>query len=292
MDASISNLMIYAPFSVTAAIVAGVFGLIIGSFLNVVIGRLPTILQRQWQAECAAINGQNATTPSLSLSKPGSHCPHCKQNIRWFDNIPVFSWLLLRARCRACQAKISIRYPLVELATGVVFAWIGWQWGLLGAEAYFYGFAAALLICLFCIDLDEMLLPDQLTLLLLWTGLLFSVGGGSITPASAIIGAIAGYLSLWSVFWAFKLLTGRDGMGYGDFKLLAAVGAWVGWQLLPMVVIFAAVAGAVIGLIWQSINRNQRGNPIPFGPFLIVGGISAWAFGEQVMRSYWNWLLL
>jgi len=292
MDATLNNLVIYTPFSLTAAIVAGVFGLIIGSFLNVVIGRLPVILQQQWRAECAALQGQTVAATSLSLAKPGSHCPHCKHAVRWYDNIPILSWLLLKARCRDCQAPISIRYPIVELFTGLVFAAIGWQWGLLDAPAYFYALAAALLICLFFIDLDEMLLPDQLTLLLLWVGLLFSIGGSSITPANAIIGAIAGYLSLWSVFWAFKLLTGRDGMGYGDFKLLAAIGAWVGWQLLPVVVIFAAVTGAVIGLIWQGINRNQRGNPIPFGPFLIIGGISAWAFGEQVMRSYWDWLVL
>ncbi|PTC01033.1 prepilin peptidase [Thalassospira xiamenensis] len=292
MDATINNLAIYAPFSLTAAIVAGIFGLIIGSFLNVVIGRLPVILQQQWRAECAALQGQSVPDTSLSLAKPGSHCPHCKHAVRWYDNIPILSWLLLKARCRDCQTPISIRYPMVELFTALVFAAIGWQWGLLSTQAYFYAVAAALLICLFFIDLDEMLLPDQLTLLLLWVGLLFSIGGSSITPTNAIIGAIAGYLSLWSVFWAFKLLTGRDGMGYGDFKLLAAIGAWVGWQLLPVVVIFAAVTGAVIGLIWQGINRNQRGNPIPFGPFLIIGGISAWGFGEQVMRSYWDWLVL
>lgn len=283
---------LYAPLSLSATLVAGLFGLIIGSFLNVVIGRLPRILQIQWQAECDGINKHTTEKLSLSLSKPGSHCPVCSHKITWYDNIPLLSWVLLKARCRHCQASISIRYPLVELLTGLVFAAIGWKFGLLGVDAYFYALAASLLISLFFIDLDEMLLPDQLTLLLLWLGLLYAVVGNTITPADAIIGATAGYLSLWLVFWGFKLLTGRDGMGYGDFKLLAALGAWLGWQQLPVVVILASVSGAIIGIIWQTLQRQQRGNPIPFGPFLIVGGASAWLFGEQLLQSYWRWLLL
>lgn len=283
---------LYAPLSLSATLVAGLFGLIIGSFLNVVIGRLPRILQIQWQAECDGMSKHTTEKLSLSLSKPGSHCPVCSHKIAWYDNIPLLSWVLLKARCRHCQAPIAIRYPLVELLTGLVFAAIGWKFGLLGLDAYFYAVAVSLLISLFFIDLDEMLLPDQLTLLLLWLGLLYAVVGNTITPASAIMGAVTGYLSLWLVFWGFKLLTGRDGMGYGDFKLLAALGAWLGWQQLPVVVILASVSGAIIGLIWQTLQRQQRGNPIPFGPFLIVGGVSAWLFGEQLLQSYWRWLQL
>ncbi|MEX1222802.1 MAG: A24 family peptidase [Idiomarina sp.] len=284
---------LYAPLSMSATLLAGLFGLIIGSFLNVVIGRLPRILQLQWRAECDGIVDQHTTKElSLSLSKPGSHCPVCSHKIAWYDNIPLLSWVLLKARCRHCQTPISIRYPLVELLTGLVFAAIGWKFGLLGIDAYFYALAVSLLISLFFIDLDEMLLPDQLTLLLLWLGLVYAVVGDTITPATAIIGASCGYLSLWLVFWGFKLLTGRDGMGYGDFKLLAALGAWLGWQQLPVVVILASVSGALVGIIWQSLQRQRRGNPIPFGPFLIVGGVSAWLFGEALLQSYWRWLQL
>lgn len=282
---------LYAAHSTSAWVLSLILGLIIGSFLNVVIGRLPRMLSLQWQADCASTLNKPPQQLELSLAKPGSHCPHCQHAVRWYDNIPVFSWLVLRARCRDCRQPISVRYPLIELLTGVLFALLGWSYGLLTAEFYFYAIATALLISMFFIDLDEMLLPDQLTLSFLWLGLLFAVVGGPIPPTTAIIGAIAGYLSLWSVYWAFKLLTGKEGMGYGDFKLLAGLGAWLGWQQLPVLVILAAVTGAVLGIIWQLIQRQQRGQPIPFGPFLIFGGLTAWAYGETLLNAYWRWLI-
>lgn len=269
------------------------FGLVVGSFLNVVIGRLPVMLQRQWQAECAALTDSSKTTEQLerfNLAVPNSRCPTCNQAITWYDNIPVLSWLLLKARCRNCKTAISARYPLIETLTGVVFGLLCWNFGI-NAELLLWCLFAALLICLFFIDLDHMLLPDQLTYLLLWLGLLYALFGGAVPLQDAVIGAMAGYLALWSVYWAFKLLTGKEGMGYGDFKLLAAFGAWLGYTLLPVVVIAAAVSGAVLGIIWQRLQRERQGQPIPFGPFLICGGVIAMLWGEALLSSYWNWLL-
>lgn len=281
-----SFLPLYAPETGSVLLLAGLIGLAIGSFLNVVIARLPKQLAQQWQADC----DQQPPADPISLAKPASHCPYCKHHIAWYDNIPVLSWVLLRAKCRACGVAISWRYPGVELLTGVIFATIGWHFGMLQTAPYFYMLGAALLIALFFIDLDAMLLPDSLTLSLLWLGLWFSLFSDTVTPRDAIIGASAGYLSLWTVFWGFKLLTGRDGMGYGDFKLLAAMGAWLGWQLLPVVVIVAAFSGALIGIIWQLLRPSQRGAPIPFGPFLIIGGALAWWRGAEWLHSYWYWL--
>lgn len=267
------------------------FGLVVGSFLNVVIGRLPLMLQRQWQAECAALSEQPvAKLERFNLAVPNSRCPKCNHSIAWYDNIPVLSWLLLKARCRSCKTAISARYPLIEALTGVVFGLLCWHFGING-EFLIWCVCAALLICLFFIDMDHMLLPDQLTYLLLWLGLFYALIGGPVPLQDAVIGAIAGYLALWSVYWAFKLLTGKEGMGYGDFKLLAAFGAWLGYTLLPVVVIAAAVSGAVLGIIWQRIHRERQGQPIPFGPFLICGGIIALLWGEALLTGYWNWLL-
>lgn len=266
-------------------------GLVVGSFLNVVIGRFPVMMQRQWQRECAEVTG---VTPSeqhepFNLAKPNSHCPKCKSPIKWYDNIPVISWLVLRAKCRSCGTGISVRYPLIELLTGIVFALIVWNLGFT-FTTFVYLFLACLLISMFFIDADHMLLPDQMTYLMLWTGLGFAIYSAHIPLQDAVIGAMAGYLALWSVYWGFKLLTGKEGMGYGDFKLLAAFGAWHGYQLLPVTIIAAAASGAVIGIAWQTINRNKQGQPIPFGPFLICGGVIAMLWGESLLTGYLNWV--
>ena len=265
-------------------------GLVVGSFLNVVIGRFPVMMQRQWQKECAEVTGVTPEAqPKFNLATPGSHCPKCKTAIKWYDNIPVISWLVLKAKCRACHTKISVRYPLIELLTGVVFAIVVWQLGFT-FTTFVHLWLACLLISMFFIDADHMLLPDQMTYLMLWTGLGYAIYSDHIPLQDAVIGAIAGYLALWSVYWAFKLLTGKEGMGYGDFKLLAAFGAWHGYQMLPVTVIASAASGAVIGIIWQQINRNKQGQPIPFGPFLICGGVIAMLWGEELLSSYLNWV--
>lgn len=283
--------------SVWLTLTALVFGLVIGSFLNVVIGRFPLMLQRQWRQECAALQASSAeaaATPTkaepFNLAYPPSRCPKCNHKIAWYDNIPVVSWLLLKAKCRNCRTGISARYPLIELLTGVVFALLTWYGGITIPSLVYMGLAC-LLICMFFIDADEMILPDQMTYLMLWSGLLFTLYHGHIPLADAVIGAAAGYLSLWSVYWAFKLLTGKEGMGYGDFKLLAAFGAWAGYQMLPVIVIAAAASGAVLGIIYQQINKQRQGQPIPFGPFLICGGVIAMLWGEQILHGYWQWLM-
>lgn len=265
-------------------------GLIVGSFLNVVIGRYPVMMQRQWQAECSQLHeAVRAPEDTFNLITPNSHCPKCTAPIKWYDNIPVISWLVLRAKCRSCGSGISVRYPLIELLTGIVFALMVWNLGF-NFTTFVYLFLACLLISMFFIDVDHMLLPDLMTYLMLWTGLGFAVYSGHIPLQDAVIGAIAGYLALWSVYWAFKLVTGKEGMGYGDFKLLAAFGAWHGYQMLPVTIIAAAGSGAVIGIAWQFIHRNKQGQPIPFGPFLICGGVISMLWGEQILHSYLNWV--
>jgi leader peptidase (prepilin peptidase)/N-methyltransferase len=265
-----------------------ILGLVVGSFLNVVIGRMPVMMQRQWQRECAAVNElPEPKHDTFNISTPGSHCPKCKHAIKWYDNIPVISWLLLRAKCRHCKAPISLRYPAIEILTGVTFASLAWFYGA-GWPALFYMVFAALLIVMFFIDYDHMLLPDQLTYFTLWLGLFVAWLGGPVSLPDAVIGAIAGYLSLWSIFWAFKLITGKEGMGYGDFKLLAAFGAWAGYQMLPVIVLAAAFSGAVIGITLQLVKRKEQGQPIPFGPFLICGGVIAMLWGEALLNWYWG----
>ncbi len=275
-------------------VAVGIFGLLIGSFLNVVIFRLPIILQREWQAqarEMLAETGAKASAPyedgypqQFGLVLPRSACPHCGQAIPGWLNIPLLSWLLLRGRCRHCKNPISMRYPLVEALTGVAFAFAAWHFGsdtmLFGAILF-----TGLLIAMAGIDWDTKLLPDQLTYLLLWAGLLFNLNSGFVPLNDAIIGTVAGYLSLWSVYWAFKLLTGKEGMGYGDFKLFAALGAWLGWQQLPIIIILAAVAGLVIGggMMLLSPNKDRQ---IPFGPYLAIAGWLALFFGQDWMSAY------
>lgn len=270
------------PSGPEAALLAGVLGLLIGSFLNVVIHRLPLMLERRWAADCAELSGQPApVTEALNLMRPRSRCPHCGHLIAWHENIPVLSYLRLRGRCSQCAAPIGWRYPAVELATGVLFAACAWRWGLGAQGALWAGFGAALL-ALAAIDWDTTLLPDDITLPLLWAGLLgAALGFNGGTLGDSVWGAAVGYLSLWSIFWGFKRLTDKDGMGYGDFKLFAAIGAWMGWQALIPVLLMASIVGAVVGIAMKSANQLREGGVVPFGPFLALGGLSTMAVGPQ-----------
>ncbi|XAH22556.1 A24 family peptidase [Xylophilus sp. GW821-FHT01B05] len=271
------------------AALAGLLGLLIGSFLNVVIHRLPRMMERQWAEECAAIAAGDdaAAAPAapaeeaFNLIVPRSRCPSCGHGIRWYENLPVLSWLALRGRCSACKTPISVRYPLVELATGALFAFCVWRWGVTPVGGAWCAFSAALLT-LALIDWDTTLLPDDITLPLLWVGLIAAVLGWTSVPlASAVWGAVAGYLSLWLIYWAFKLLTGKEGMGYGDFKLFAALGAWFGWQALVPLILVASIVGAVIGIAMKLRSSLREGGYVPFGPFLAAAGLSGMAFGPE-----------
>lgn len=264
------------------------FSLMIGSFLNVVIHRLPIMLEREWQAEYLSYfnpETQLQQEERYNLMVPRSACPHCGHAITAMENIPLLSWLWLKGRCRECQSPISARYPLVELLTAllslVVAATFPPSWGLLAALLLTW-----VLVALTFIDLDKMLLPDQLTLPLLWGGLLFNLAGGFVPLADAVIGAMAGYLVLWSLYWAFKLLTGKEGMGYGDFKLLAALGAWLGWQALPIVLLLSSLVGAIIGISLILLRNHHQNKPIPFGPYLAIAGWIALLWGDTITRWY------
>jgi len=265
---------------------AGMLGLIIGSFLNVVIHRLPQIMERRWRAECAELIGEKpAPEQPYSLIFPGSACCNCEHRIRPLENIPLVSYLALGGRCSACKARISPRYPLIEALTGLLSAYAVWRFGLTTAAAGALLFVW-ITIALAAIDLDTFYLPDDLTLPLLWAGLLFNMGGIFSALDSAVIGAVAGYLALWSVYWAYKLATGKEGMGYGDFKLLAAIGAWLGWEMLPLVILLSSFVGALIGVALIVLARRGRDVPIPFGPYLAVAGLVALFHGEELTRYY------
>jgi leader peptidase (prepilin peptidase)/N-methyltransferase len=295
-----------ALYSGNLALFAGsvfLVGLVIGSFLNVVIYRLPIMLERDWRAQAAELlpsAGNATTTPStvqtaperFTLSTPRSACPACKAPIKAWQNIPVVSWLLLRGRCASCKAKISVRYPLVELATGLLSAWVAWHFGF-GAPAACGLLVTWSLIALTGIDIDHQLLPDGITLPLLWAGLLAAVIVGPIAgspiPVSAhdaIIGAVSGYVSLWLVFHTFRLITGKEGMGYGDFKLFAALGAWLGWKLLPLVILLSAATGALLGILMIVLRGRDRSTPMPFGPYLAAAGWLAMMYGDVLVSSY------
>ena len=268
--------------------VALAFGLCIGSFLNVVIHRLPRMMEREWREQCAELEGrQPATAPSGSynLLVPRSACPGCGHRITALENIPLVSWLVLRGKCSACGSKISPRYPIVEAAAGAIAAYAAWRYGAslaaLGAMLFCWA-----MLTLMVIDLDTQLLPDDITLLLLWVGLLLNLGGTLVPLRAAVIGAVAGYLALWLVYWGFKLATGKEGMGYGDFKLLAAIGAWLGWQKLPMVILLSSVVGAVIGICLIVFARHGREKPIPFGPYLAAAGVIALFWGDEIARRW------
>lgn len=273
---------------------AAIFGLLIGSFLNVVIYRLPVMMERQWQAECAesfpdafpSTAADSAEQAPFNLSVPRSRCPHCQHAISAWENIPVISWLLLKGRCRHCQAPISARYPAIETFTALVALTVALvlptsEWAI---AVIFFSFA---LIALAFIDIDNMLLPDSITLPLMWAGILLALLGYSpVSLQDAVIGAMAGYLALWSVYWLFKLITGKEGMGYGDFKLLAALGAWLGWQLLPFVVLTSSLLGAVCGLIMMRMQQSDSQTPFSFGPYLALAGWIAILWGEPLVNWY------
>ncbi len=272
-------------------------GLLVGSFLNVVIYRLPIMLDRQWRADCAELQGQQpAAEPVFNLVRPRSACPGCQAPIRAWQNVPVISWLLLRGRCAQCSTTINARYPLVELLTGLLSALAAWRFGF-GYNAACALVVTWLLIALSCIDFDHQLLPDDLTLLLLWLGLAASLFHGffsapmvgaalPVDTRSAVIGALGGYLFLWSVYQLFKLVTGKEGMGYGDFKLLAALGAWMGWQMLLPIVLLSAATGAVTGLALIAFKRHAMGRQMPFGPYLAVAGGIVMLWGPQLVARY------
>jgi leader peptidase (prepilin peptidase)/N-methyltransferase len=268
--------------------VALVLGLCIGSFLNVVIHRLPKMMEREWREQCAELPAKPAAPAAqgrYNLLVPRSACPACGHRITAVQNIPILSWLALRGKCSACSARIAARYPLVELATGLIGAYAAWRYGptlaALGAAAF--GWA---LLALAVIDFDKQLLPDDITLPLLWGGLLVNLAGAFVPLRTAVIGAAAGYLSLWLVYWAFKLATGKEGMGHGDFKLLAAIGAWLGWQKLPLVILLSSVVGAAVGIALMVLARHGREKPIPFGPYLAAAGLIALFWGEHITRRW------
>ena len=296
-------------------IMLALLGLVVGSFLNVVVHRLPRMLERQWWEDAAhqfgdagsheRVFAQSAPAamatqaegvlsrlgglPAYDLLRPGSRCPACGHAIRWHENIPVLGWLRLRGRCSACGTRISPRYPLVELLTAAVFALIGWRFGPTPAALLWCGVAAALLALSF-IDWDTTLLPDPLTQPLLWAGLIAAAAGWSGVPlTTAVAGAVAGYLSLWSVYWLFKLATGKEGMGYGDFKLLAGIGAWLGWQALLPVLLLASVIGAVVGLAMKAGGSLREGRYVPFGPFLAGGALLAIVAGTEALLAFIGW---
>lgn len=268
------------------ACLAGIFGLLVGSFLNVVITRLPVMMMRQWRAEAReALELEAEDTPRFNLLVPASRCPGCDTPIKWHDNLPILGWLKRRGRCASCNTRISAQYPLVELAGGALGASIALIYGLEAQSLWIFGACLTLLV-LSVIDFRTQLLPDAITLPLLWAGLAYQLLFQPLMLPSAVIGAMAGYLVLWSFYWLFKLVTGKEGMGYGDFKLLAALGAWLGWQWLPLLLILSAGLGAVLGILLQLLVPRLRGAPMPFGPYLAVAGWIALLFGTPLMSLY------
>ncbi|APV48809.1 prepilin peptidase [Betaproteobacteria bacterium GR16-43] len=263
-----------------------VLGLCVGSFLNVVVYRLPKMMEAEWRADCAEVTGVEPPPREVfNLVTPRSRCPSCATPITFDQNIPVVSWLLLGGKCAACKARISARYPAVELAAGALAGFLAWRFGYSPALAGALIFAWSLL-ALALIDFDTQLLPDDITLPLLWTGLLFNMGSTFTSLPSAVLGAVAGYLSLWLVYWGFKLVVRKEGMGYGDFKLLAALGAWLGWAMLPFIVLVSAGLGAVIGLAGMALARTGRDTRIPFGPYLALGGLVGLLWGRQATVAW------
>jgi leader peptidase (prepilin peptidase)/N-methyltransferase len=269
----------------------GALGLCVGSFLNVVIHRMPLMLERDWKADAREMLGLSAESDphaGLTLSGPASRCPHCGHQIRWYENIPLISWLVLRGKCSSCGARISVRYPLVELATAGLFVACGWHFGAAPTTLLWCGFTAVLLAASL-IDWDTTVLPDDLTLPLLWAGLTASALGWTLPLHDAVWGTVAGYLSLWSVYWLFKLTTGKEGMGYGDFKLLAALGAWLGWSMILPIVLGSSVIGAIIGLTMKLTGQLREGVYVPYGPFLAGAGLLVALAGQQQVLQWLGW---
>ncbi|NJN39579.1 MAG: prepilin peptidase [Gammaproteobacteria bacterium] len=272
------------PIAFTA--ISFVVGLAIGSFLNVVIYRLPRVMEQEWREQCAELQGKTPpAAPRFNLATPPSACPSCGHRIRVLENIPILSYVMLRGKCAACGARISLRYPIVEIAAGIAAGYAAWRfgpgWSALAAMIFLWS-----MIALAFIDFDTQLLPDSITLPLLWAGLLLNVRGTFVDLQSAVIGAAAGYLVLWAVYWGFKLLTGKEGMGFGDFKLLAAIGAWFGWKALPLVILLSSFVGAVIGVVLIVLARRGREVPMPFGPYLAAAGVIALFWGDALVAYY------
>jgi leader peptidase (prepilin peptidase) / N-methyltransferase len=268
------------------AVLAGVIGLMVGSFLNVVIHRLPKMMERDWQSQCAELNGKDPeSAPPYNLVVPRSACPHCGHAISAVENIPLLSYLFLRGKCKGCGAPISARYPIVEAISGILSAYAAWHFGfgLAGVAAIAFVWA---MIALTFIDFDTQLLPDDITLPLLWLGLLLNLNGAYTSLPNAVVGVVVGYLTLWSVYWLFKLTTGKEGMGFGDFKLLAAIGAWLGWTQLPLVILLSSVVGATVGITLIVFTKHGRNIPIPFGPYLAGGGLIALFWGQTLTQNY------
>lgn len=263
-----------------------IIGLMVGSFLNVVIYRLPEMMKRNWLQQCAELHGKAIETlPTFNLITPRSACPHCGHKITALENIPIISYLALGGRCSQCQARISPRYPIVEAVTALMSGFVAWHFGysLITIAVLIFVWS---LIALAVIDLNTQLLPDDITLPLLWLGVLVNMNDGFTDLHSAIIGVMAGYLSLWSIYWCFKLITGKEGMGYGDFKLLAAIGAWLGWSMLPIVILFSSLVGAIAGVGLIIAAKLKKNIPIPFGPYLVGGAFIALFWGEKLNRAY------
>lgn len=287
----IEYLFFAAPGNIPSAAIAGLFGLLIGSFLNVVIHRLPKIMQRESDNYVAHESGKPLPhTDRYNLMLPRSACPHCGHQITALENIPVLSYLFLRGKCLACKTPISSRYPIIELFSGLLSAFLIWHFGSgwAGLAALLFSY---LLIAMTFIDADTQLLPDDLTYPLLWCGLLINLHGTFVSLNDAVIGAAAGYMVLWSVYWLFKLVTGKDGMGYGDFKLLAALGAWLGWQMLPIIILLSSVVGALVGISLIIFKKLGRENPIPFGPYLAAAGLITLLYGKTISQAYLGFLI-
>src|SRR5574343_714403 len=278
----------------------GILGLCVGSFLNVVIHRMPQMMEQQWQAEARSVlnlpeaepaskaEPASEGAPALSLSKPASRCPSCGHAIRWYENIPVIRWLALRGKCSSCGTRISLRYPFLELATAALFAACAWRFGNQPTTLLWCGFVAAL-VAASAIDWDTTILPDSITLPLLWAGLVIAGLGWNLPLNEALWGAVAGYMSLWSVYWLFKLTTGKEGMGYGDFKLLAALGAWLGWQMILPIVLGSSIIGAVIGIGMKLSSQLREGVYVPYGPFLAGAGLVVTLAGSARVLGWLGW---
>ena len=262
------------------------FGLCVGSFLNVLIYRLPKMMERDWEVQCAELRGEEPPKQdTFNLAQPRSRCPACAHPISALENIPIASYLALRGKCSACGARIGPRYPLIEALSGLASAYAAWHFGF-GIAAFAAMLFLWCMIALSFIDIDTQMLPDSITQPLLWTGLLLNLGGTFVDLGSAVIGVAAGYLSLWSVYWGFRIATGKEGMGFGDFKLLAAVGAWLGWQMLPLVVLASSVVGAVSGISLMLLAKHGRNVPIPFGPYLAAAAVIALFWGQRLNQHY------
>ncbi|MEW9797234.1 prepilin peptidase [Alteromonas sp. CYL-A6] len=293
MDSLIQLCLLYPGVFYTLVFIVS---LMVGSFLNVVIYRLPIMMERDWQQEYNSYFGDDTSTSEaltdeapFNLVKPDSTCPKCGHRIRAWENIPIISYLLLRGRCASCQTPISLRYPMVELLTAIVATLVAAHFGP-SVAALIAVVVVYILVALLFIDLDKMLLPDPLTLSLLWLGLIVSTANVFVDTTSAILGATFGYLSLWSVYWLFKLITGKEGMGYGDFKLLAALGAFTGWQGLPVIILMSSLVGALAGIAIMFIQNKGKSLAIPFGPYLAVAGLLTLLYKAPIIDTYLKWI--